>query len=529
MPEKSFVRYRSNICGQKDTAKMMEETYALELKNITKRFGSFLANRDCSLKIRKGEIHALIGENGAGKSTLMNIVSGIYQQTSGEIFIKGKKVDFHSPHDALGCGVGMIYQHFRLVNNMTVTENIIGGYSKKLWMNRKKEEESIRKLFESTGMDVPLDALVRDLSISQKQIVEIVKVLYRGADLLILDEPTAVLTPQETEKLFDVIRRMKANGQTVIIITHKLNEIMEISDRITVMRAGEVITTVDTREMTIPELTNLIVGKEVHYDITRVPCTAPENDAELLVSNVSYVNSYGVKKLDNISFTLRKGEVFGVAGVGGSGQKPLCEILAGILPVSSGSIIFRGEDALKPHADKAIMDLSKISVGFVPESRLTMGLVGSMDMVDNVNMRFLDDDRSFLYHKNAGRKRTEDLVKELDIKSMGVDYPVKRMSGGNIQKVLLGREMMRKIDLLVVAYPVRGLDTQTTHLIYDLLNQIKEKGIPIVFIGEDLDHIMAFCDRIAVLFQGHFMGIVDNGEMTKDQIGQMMVGNEVSA
>lgn len=503
------------------------EDIALELVGITKQFGKFYANEDVNLTIKKGEVHALIGENGAGKSTLMNIVAGVYKQTKGQIFLNGTQVEFNSPNDALKQGVGMIYQHFKLVENMTVLQNIIGGTSHQLFIHKKETTQKIEALFQETGMSVPLDAYVKDLSISEKQIVEIVKVLYRGASLLILDEPTAVLTPQETRKLFDVIRTMKKAGHTVIIITHKLNEIMEISDRVTVLRAGRTITTVNSNELTIPELTNLIVGKSVHYDITRTPCQSSKKDTVLLVSHVTYENKYQVKELDDVSFYLRKGEVLGVAGVGGSGQKPLCEILAGLQAINSGSIIFKGEDVLKAKADKAILDTAKLRVGFVPESRLTMGLVGSMDMVDNVNMRFFQEQKGIFYNKNRGRELCEALVEELDIKSMGTDYPVKMMSGGNIQKVLLGREMKRDIDLLVVAYPVRGLDTQTTHLIYELLDKIKQTGIPIVFVGEDLDHIMAFSDRIMVICQGRIMGTVANGEASKDEIGQMMVGNEV--
>lgn len=505
----------------------MEEQIALRLEGISKKFGKFYANEDVSISVRKGEIHALIGENGAGKSTLMNIVAGIYQQTSGEIYLNDENVRFYSPNDALKKGIGMIYQHLRLVENMTVLENIIGGTSKHIFLDKKKAKEKIQTLFEQTGMTVDLDRMVMGLSISEKQIVEIVKVLYRGATLLILDEPTAVLTPQEINKLFGVIRTMKENGHTVIIITHKLNEIMEISDRVTVLRAGKMITTVNSCDISVPELTNLIVGKTVHYDIHRTPCKSGKADTVLVVSGVSYINSYQVKELDNISFYLKRGEVLGVAGVGGSGQKPLCEILAGLLPVSSGSIIYKGEDVLKPHANKAQLDRSKLRVGFVPESRLTMGLVGSMDMIDNINMRFLDEQKSFFYKKDKGKILCNELIQELDIKSMGASYPVKMMSGGNIQKVLLGREIKRDIDLLVVAYPVRGLDTQTTHLIYDLLDQLKQTGVPIVFVGEDLDHIMAFSDRIMVICQGRIMGTVNHGEVTKDGVGQMMIGNEV--
>lgn len=503
------------------------EELALKMEHITKKFGDFFANEDVDLDVKKGEVHAIIGENGAGKSTLMNMVAGIYKQTSGDIYINGKRAELNSPHDALDEGVGMIYQHFKLVENMKVFENIIGGTSKKLFINTRQVKEQINDLFKETGMEVPLDRYVKDLSISEKQIVEIVKVLYRGARLLILDEPTAVLTPQEVKKLFDVIRTMKASGHTIIIITHKLNEIMEISDRVTVLRAGKKIVTVNSSDIDIPKLTNLIVGKEVHYDIKRIPCPYTKKDTVLIASNISYKDKYNVKQLDHVSFYMRKGEVLGVAGVGGSGQKQLCEIISGILPLSSGSLIFKGEDVLKPMADKAVLDRKKLRVGFVPESRLTMGLVGSMDMIDNVNMRFLDDNKGIFYKKSKGKKMVDELEAELEIKSMGQQYPVKRMSGGNIQKVLLGREMKRDIDILIVAYPVRGLDTQTTHLIYDLLNELKQTGVPILFIGEDLDHIMAFSDRIMVICQGKIMGCVDAETASKDEIGQMMVGKEV--
>ncbi len=504
------------------------EKLALQMEKVTKKFGNFFANEEVDLSVRKGEIHALIGENGAGKSTLMNIVAGIYKQTSGHIYLNEEKVEFNSPKDALNKGVGMIYQHFKLVENMTVLENVIAGTTKKVFVNKKNEEEKIEKLFQKTKMKVSLNGFVKDLSISEKQIVEIVKVLYRGAELLILDEPTAVLTPQETRKLFDVIRAMKTNGATIIIITHKLNEIMEISDRVTVLRGGKKITTVNSCDISIPKLTNLIVGKSVHYDICRTPCTTTRKDTTLVVSNLTYVNKYKVKELNNIGFYIKKGEVLGVAGVGGSGQKPLCEILAGILPISSGNVIFNGYSAVKSSADKYYVDVSKIKVGFVPESRLKMGLVGELDMIDNLNMRFIDEGKGILYKKGKGTALCSSLIEKLNIKSMGPTYPVKMMSGGNIQKVLLGREMNRDIDLLIVAYPVRGLDTQTTHLIYELLDKIKQTGIPILFVAEDLDHIMAFSDRIMTICQGEVMGVVKNGEATKDEIGQMMIGNKVN-
>lgn len=501
----------------------MNKPVYIKMENITKTFGTVVANKDINLTVHKGEIHALLGENGAGKSTLMNMLSGIYTPDSGSIFIHNKKVSFSSPRDSIKMGIGMIHQHFKLVDVFTAKENIAAGQKGSFFINKSRLSDQIRQTSARFGLEIDPDKKVYNMSVGEKQAVEILKVLCRGADILILDEPTAVLTPQETEKLFQIIRRMKEEGCAVIIITHKLSEIMEISDRITVLRNGQTVGTVNKEETNIKELTEMMVGRSVDLSIERV---VTDKKQELLkVKNLTALNEDKVKALDNVSFHLSTGEILGVAGVAGSGQKELCEAIAGLYPIQQGDILYEGENIVGKSPREIIK--KGISMSFIPEDRLGMGLVASMDMVDNIILKEYQNQKGFLINRRPAGEKAKELIRRLDIKTPGIHHPVRKLSGGNIQKVLLGREIDSNPHLLITAYPVRGLDIGASYTIYDLINEQKQKGVAILFIGEDLDVLLELCDRIMVLCDGKITGIVDAQRVTKEQLGLMMAGERL--
>ena len=502
---------------------MNNEVY-IKLENLTKTFGPVVANNNVSLEVNKGEIHALLGENGSGKSTLMNMLSGIYTPDSGNIYIKGKKVSFRTPKDSMNMGIGMIHQHFKLVDVLTAKENIIAGQEGSFFLHSRKLSRKIRDISDKFGLSVEPDKKVYNMSVGEKQTVEILKVLYRGAEILILDEPTAVLTPQETESLFKILRKMKQSGCSIIIITHKLNEVMEISDKITVLRKGETVGTLNKEDTTASELTNLMVGRAVDLSIKRLE--RKNNKLILNVENLTVVDDEKVKSLDNISFKLSTGEILGVAGVAGSGQKELCEAIAGLYPVASGKIEYKGENIV----GKNPRDIIKmgISMSFIPEDRLGMGLVASMGMVDNMILKEYQNQKRLFIDKKPAKVLSEKLVKKLEINTPGVFHPVRQLSGGNIQKVLLGREIESNPHLLITAYPVRGLDINSSYTIYDLLNEQKEKGVGVLYIGEDLDVLIELCDRIMVICNGRITGITAADKVTKEQLGLMMAGEDIN-
>lgn len=501
----------------------MNNDVYIKIENLTKTFGTVVANKNVSLEVQKGEIHALLGENGSGKSTLMNMLSGIYTPDSGDICIKGKKVSFRTPKDSMALGIGMIHQHFKLVEVLTAKENIVAGQKGSFFIGSKKLSEKIRGISEKYGLIIDPDKKIYNMSVGEKQTVEILKVLYRGAEILILDEPTAVLTPQETESLFAILRKMKQAGCSVIIITHKLNEVMEISDKITVLRKGETVRTVNKTETNATELTNLMVGHAVDLSINRV---VKRNNRQLLkVENLTVVDEEKVKALDSISFALDTGEILGVAGVAGSGQKELCESIAGLYPVADGKIEYNGENIV----GKNPRDIIKmgISMSFIPEDRLGMGLIASMGMVDNMILKEYQNQKGVFLEKKTAKNMSLKLVKKLEINTPGVYHPVRQLSGGNIQKVLLGREIESNPHLLITAYPVRGLDINSSYTIYDLLNEQKEKGVGILYIGEDLDVLIELCDRIMVICNGKLTGIVEAEKVSKEQLGLMMAGEDI--
>lgn len=500
----------------------METKEVIRIENITKSFGSVIANENVNLTIRQGEIHAILGENGAGKSTLMNMLSGIYCPDSGSIYIRGKEISFRSPMDAIEKGIGMIHQHFKLVNVFTARENIIAGEKGHFLLSPKKLSKQIQEITNEIGLDIDLDKKVYNMSVSEKQTIEILKVLYRGGDILILDEPTAVLTPQETQKLFAILRSMKNRGCAVVIITHKLHEVMDISDQVTVLRKGRTITTVTTKDTNPKELTDLMVGESVELTIERK--MVEKKEPALKVENLIIKDMEKVPIVNNVSFTLYGGEILGVAGIAGSGQKELCEAIAGLQKVEGGSILYKDENitGISPREHYK----RNIRIGFVPEDRLGMGLLPSMDIVDNLVLRGYQKQRGLGLHRKPSASKARSLVESLQIKCPGINHPIKILSGGNIQKVLLGREIDSEPEVLITAYPVRGLDIGASHTVYDLLNEQKEKGVGVLFIGEDLDVLLALCDRILVLCDGKVTGLVEAKATTKEDLGWMMAGGK---
>ena len=505
----------------------MSDTFAIELKGVTKVFGQIVANKDVNLQVKKGEILAILGENGSGKTTLMNMLSGIYFPDEGQIFVNGEEVVIKSPRDAFKYGIGMVHQHFKLVDVFTATENIVLGIKDKEKYSLKKAEQRVKEITDKYGFDINLDSKVYEMSVSEKQTVEIVKVLYRGAQTLILDEPTAVLTPQETEKLFDVLRRMKKDGKSIIIITHKLHEVMSLTDRVAVLRKGEYIGTVGTKSATEQSLTEMMVGKKVSLNIERTAPVNPQNRIEL--KNVTTLNSEGVKAVDDISFDIRSGEILGIAGIAGSGQRELLETIAGLQKPECGEIFYHSPEGetvdLKAKTPTQIKELG-VRLSFVPEDRLGMGLVGNMDIIDNMMLRsYKKGNTAFLDRKNP-KKLAEKIIESLEVVTPGATTPVRRLSGGNVQKVLVGREIAANPKVLMAAYPVRGLDINSSYTIYNLLTKQKENGVAVVFVGEDLDVLVELCDRIMVINSGKITGMLDGRNATKEEIGLLMTKTE---
>ena len=505
---------------------------AIELKNITKVFlGKVVANKNINLTVNYGEILSILGENGSGKTTLMNMIAGIYYPDEGQIFINGEEALIVSPKDAFKYRIGMIHQHFKLVDVFTATENIILGLKDKDRYDTKKAAVQVKEIADQYGFDLDPDKKIYEMSVSEKQTVEIIKVLYRGADILILDEPTAVLTPQETEKLFAVLRRMREDGKAIIIITHKLHEVLELSDRVSVLRKGEYIGTVETKDATEASLTEMMVGKKVALNIERPEPKDPEE--RLIVAHLSVKNRDGLTVLKDVSFSAMSGEILGVAGIAGSGQRELLETIAGLQPIEYGGVqyITPGTGKIEYLRDKTPVEIRELGVrlSFVPEDRLGMGLVGNMDITDNMMLRSYTRGRTMFLERKAPQTLAEQIIEQLQVTPSGTTTPVRRLSGGNVQKVLVGREIAAAPTVLMAAYPVRGLDINSSYMIYDLLNDQKKRGVAVIFVGEDLDVLTALCDRIMVIGQGSITGIVDGRTASKEEIGLLMTkGGRVS-
>lgn len=584
----------------------MEREIALEMRGVSKYFGSVVANKNVNLKVYKGEILAVLGENGSGKTTLMNMISGIYFPDEGQTFVGGEEAVIRSPQDAFAYKIGMIHQHFKLVDIFTAAQNIVLGvknepkpvddkknaFSKffakigrkmESGLYKKKEVAAqVKGIADKYGFEIDPNKKIYDMSVSEKQTVEIVKVLYRGANVLILDEPTAVLTPQETEKLFAVLRKMKEDGKSIIIITHKLNEVLAVSDRVAILRKGESVGEIATKDADENKLTELMVGKKVALNIER---STPENcEDRLEIKGLNVKSHDGVKVLDNVSFTAKSGEILGIAGIAGSGQKELLEAIAGLQKLESGDMIFHNPKKDKPvtffhkdlhrvkelakegafryengetvdftgKTDKEIKELVNagkvlfkedeiidlkdktplqirelgIRLSFVPEDRLGMGLVGNMDIVDNMMLRSYRKGNSVFLDRSKPGKLADEIIEELEVVTPSAHTPVRRLSGGNVQKVLVGREIASAPKVLMAAYPVRGLDINSSYTIYNLLNKQKENGAAVIFVGEDLDVLIELCDRILVIGSGKVTGIVDGRTANKSEIGLLMVKTE---
>ncbi len=499
------------------------KTAAVRMRNITKRFGGVAANDKVWLDIYRGEILALLGENGSGKTTLMNMLSGIYYPDEGQIFVDGKEVAIRSPKDAFDLGIGMIHQHFKLVDVLTAAENIILGLPGKSRLDMKTVAEKVNAICDAYGFEVDPYQKVYDMSVSQKQTVEIVKVLYRGAEILILDEPTAVLTPQETDKLFTVLRNMRADNKAIVIITHKMHEVEELSDRVAILRKGQFVGDMLTKETDAQEMTNMMVGHALELNIARPEPVDPKPRIEVKGLTVRSID--GIVKLDDVSFTANSGEILGVAGISGCGQKELLEAIAGLQPVESGSISYLDDDgSAEELLGKDPLSIAQlgVSLSFVPEDRLGMGLVGSMDLTDNMMLRSFRRGKSIFADRKSPKKLAETVVDELEVVTPGVGTPVRRLSGGNVQKVLVGREIAAAPTVLLTAYAVRGLDINSSYTIYDLINRQKQKGVAVIYVGEDLDVLLELSDRILVLCGGKVSGIVNGRGAKKRDVGMMM-------
>ncbi len=501
----------------------MNNRVALECRGITKTFGEVVANKNVNLCVHRGEILSILGENGSGKTTLMNMISGIYFPDEGSIFVDGKEVTIRSPKDAFNLKIGMIHQHFKLVDVFDATENIVLGISGKKF-NMKLANKEIRETCDKYGFEIDLSKKIYDMSVSEKQTVEIIKVLYRGADILILDEPTAVLTPQEIQKLFNVLRRMRDDGKAIIIITHKLNEVLEISDKVSVLRKGEYVGTVETKDSTEQSLTEMMVGEKISLDINR---PMPHDTVDrLVVKGIDCYNSDGVKVLDDVSFVAKSGEILGIAGIAGSGQRELLEAIAGLQKISGGEVIYHDPKTNNAEnlRNKTPIEIKNLGVrlSFVPEDRLGMGLVGNMGIADNMMLRSYRKGKSMFLERKEPKKLANKIIDELNVVTPNANTPVRRLSGGNVQKVLVGREIAASPTVLMAAYPVRGLDINSSYTIYNLLTKQKEEGVAVIFVGEDLDVLLDLCDRILVISGGRVTGILDGRTAKKEEIGILM-------
>ncbi len=496
---------------------------SLEMRHIVKRFPGVLANDQVNFDVKAGEVHALLGENGAGKSTLMKVLYGMYQPEEGQILLDGKQIEIHSPTDSINHGIGMIHQHFMLVDNLTVAENVALGLpsSRGPRLDLDVVSARIEELADKYGLQVDPQAVISKLAVGQQQRVEIIKALYRGAALLVLDEPTAVLTPQEVDDIFVIFRQMAADGHALIFISHKLNEIFALTDRVSVLRDGRMVGTVQTADVTKAELANMMVGREVLLERVR-----PESElgsVRLRFDNVNVVNDDGKKILKDVSFEVRSGEIVGVAGISGNGQRPLARTIIGLQGVESGQIHL--EDTDVTHLPPA--DMYEIGLSYIPEERMHDGVVKDFSVEENLILqdyiRHPFSNNIFLAFKHIA-KHARKQIDSFAVKTPGRDTLVKNLSGGNIQKVILARELARKPRVLIAAQPTRGVDIGATEYIHNQLLLQRAEGLATLLISEDLDEVKALSDRIVVLFDGEIMGIVNSDEVTTEELGLMMAG-----
>ncbi|GIU82683.1 MAG: ABC transporter ATP-binding protein [Acidobacteria bacterium] len=496
----------------------------LELKGITKRFGNVVANNNVSIKVEPGTIHAIVGENGAGKSTAMRIAYGFYKPDSGEIFFNGQKVEFSSPHDAIALGIGMVHQHFMLVENMTVTENIILGEEtgSRFRLDVIKAENEITELSSRLRLNVNPKALIEDLSVGQQQRVELLKALYRKANFLILDEPTAVLTPQEVEEFFGILRRMRSEGKTVVIITHKLEEVLAISDNVTVMRDGCVVGNLKTAETNAQELARLIVGREVLLRVEKED--AKPKEVVLEVEGLFVQGKHGIA-VNGVSFNVRAGEIVGIAGVEGNGQTELIEAIAGLMSVSNGKIKFKGSEI----NSLSVRERIELGIAHIPEDRQKRGLLLNFDLRENAILGVhhrKSISSNGLINKVAVENHTKEIIERFDVRPPNPLLPAKALSGGNQQKLVVGRELSMNPKLLLVAQPTRGVDIGAVEFIHRKLVEMRDSGTAILLVSAELEEVKSLADRLLVIRKGRIVGEVDPKSASVEQIGLMMTGGE---
>lgn len=500
----------------------------LEMKKITKTFGSVVANKDVDLKLYAGEIHALLGENGAGKSTLMNVLTGIYKPDGGAIYFKGKKVTIRSPKDAVSMGIGMVHQHFRLIPTLTVAENV-SLYSEKerhtFFLKKREMEQEINECSQMFNLSVDASAKVWQLSVGEQQRVEIVKLLYRGAEILILDEPSAVLTPQEAEEMFHTLRKMADQGKAVIVISHKMHEVMEHANRITVLKGGMVEDTMEAKDATVERLTKAVVGEHYVPETQNTRKASLSDKVVLKLDQVTAKNDKGLDAVKKVSLDIREGEIFGIAGVAGNGQRELAELIAGLRPTTGGIVSLNGTEITGATVKQRIRE----GVSFIPEDRLHTGLVPNMNMKENVILKDFDTgrySRHGLIQTKVMEETTKRFVEQYEIKHGGLDLPVALMSGGNQQKLLIAREVEGKPSLIVAAYPVRGLDIGAAESIREILRKESSQGTAVLLISEELEEIFSMCDRVGVLCEGELMGVRKIAETDYNEIGRLMSGDK---
>jgi general nucleoside transport system ATP-binding protein len=496
----------------------------LELKNIVKTFPGIIANDHINLKIKKGDIHAILGENGAGKSTLMNILAGLYSPDSGDIFINGKKVKISSPKDSIDLGIGMVHQHYKLVDTLKVAENIIIGWAEQKWMiNSKMLSDKVVTLSEKYNLAVAPNALVGDLSVGEKQRVEIIKMLYRNVEILVLDEPTSVLAPQECQNLFKTLREMKRQGKTIIFISHKLNEVMDIADTVTVLRDGKIIKTLAKVDTNPRELTRMMVGKEMEAIVKNTLEGLQKAETVLVAEDLKALGDEGEISLNNVSLSIKKGEILGVAGVSGNGQRELAEVLTGLRPLVKGKIIIQGKEIRKYKAIEFINN----SISHIPADRIGVGIIPDFNCIENVILKIYKKKpikKGLMLDFKKANKIGEQLLNEYDVRMSSCYMPVKLLSGGNIQKLILAREISCNPQLIIAVHPTYGLDVSAVNMVYKFLLKEQERGVAILLISEDLDEILALSDEITVMYKGKLTPKQVRQNCSIENIGYAMMG-----
>jgi simple sugar transport system ATP-binding protein len=499
----------------------MREAPLVELRGIVKRFPGLVANDGVDLELYGGEVHALLGENGAGKTTLMNVLTGLYRPDEGEILVDGRPVSFRAPRNAIDAGIGMVHQHFRLVDSLTVAENVLlGWHAPRVWLGRKAGIRQVAELAKRYRMDVHPDAKVWQLSVGEQQRVEILKALYRGARALILDEPSAVLTPQEADALFEAVREMAARGEAIVVITHKLDEVQAVADRITVLRRGRNVGVAVRGELDSRALARLMVGREVSLDAA--PAPSETGDVVLRVEGASARSDRGLPALTDVSLEVRAGQLFGIAGVAGNGQRELAEVVTGLRPLEAGSVEVAGR-RLRASARSAI----DAGVAHIPEDRLGSGLVAGLSTTDNAILKAYRRPpvaRGPLVDRRAARALAERFLAAFDVSAVSPDAPVRLMSGGNLQRLLLARETAERPQVIVAVHPTRGLDVGGTETVRSVLREQQEAGAAILLISEDLDEVLALADPVGVLHDGRLAGVVPRERCEVEELGLLMGG-----